>query len=529
MSKTSSSDYVAVATPVARLENRLDAGFDKVDDAALTAATAAASKQETNENGKLLPLPELFRYADTTDYMLMGIGTFGALAAGLSQPVQIILFGDMVNSFNPSVPPQPGQFRDDINKIARNFAIVGAAVVVCCFIQVATWSVTASRQAKRIRSAYKQRIAIARAIIKNPPILLLDEATSALDTESERIVQESLDKLLASSNRTTIIVAHRLSTIRNANKIAVHSRGAIVELGTHDELMQIPNGHYRLLVEAQNRSKDDDLDEMEEMVPLRLPMLQQEIGWFDLEENASGALVSHLATDSATLQAMTSDTLNQGLVNLTTLGIGFCIAFYYSWEMTLLLLATSPILAFTSYIQAQMMSGTINNRKNNDADTAAGSMLSEAIGSIRTVASFSMEKALNSAITFEDMFMVIIVIMLSMFAVGMAAQNMTDQAKAKKAASRIFSIIDRVPEIDSTSTNGDKLPQVHGDIHFKGVAFAYPSRPDAQIYKNYSLSIASGQTVALDGAIVEQGTHDQLMALPNGVYKALVARQMGAH
>ncbi|KAJ0388938.1 hypothetical protein P43SY_010934 [Pythium insidiosum] len=101
-------------------------------------------------------------------------------------------------------------------------------------------------------------------------------------------------------------------------------------------------------------------------------MLQQEIGWFDLEENASGALVSRLATDSATLQAMTSDTLNQGLVNLTTLGIGFGIAFYYSWEMTLVLLATSPILIFTSYIQAQMMSGTINNRKNNDADTAAG-------------------------------------------------------------------------------------------------------------------------------------------------------------
>ncbi|GLE06018.1 hypothetical protein PINS_up015229 [Pythium insidiosum] len=591
------SDYVAVQTPSSANKNRLEVAFDAVEN-----PQESQSKQALGADGKIVPLSQLFSFADKTDKLLMAVGTVGALTAGLSQPIQIVLFGDILNSFNPTKPMQAGQFRDDINKVSRNFAIVGAAVVVCCFIQVATWSVTASRQAKRIRSAYvssilnkeigwfdvnepmqlstrvadstawarkvgdglhffsmavsgitiglikgwelalillaftpfiaftaflamkvlstatqagiesygkagaiaqeslsnirtvhmfnaidhfvkkyegalglstqagikkgfavgwgtglmfftvfctyalrncydggrvltvffsiimgamalgqagpsvqaifsalinraslidplsedgkklervsgrieidsvsfaypsrpevkvcsnyslrieagetvalvgpsgsgkstivsllerfydplsgsvkldgvdvrelnvkwlrqqssatdeqvieaakmanaytfikefpqgfqtevgergaqlsggqKQRIAIARAIIKNPPILLLDEATSALDTESERIVQESLDKLLASSNRTTIIVAHRLSTIRNANKIAVHSRGSIVELGTHDELMQIPNGHYRLLVEAQNRSKDDDLDEMKEM------------------------------------------------------------------------------------------------------------------------------------------------------------------------------------------------------------------------------------------------------------------------
>uniref|UniRef100_H3H077 Uncharacterized protein n=1 Tax=Phytophthora ramorum TaxID=164328 RepID=H3H077_PHYRM len=110
----------------------------------------------------------------------------------------------------------------------------------------------------QLSGGQKQRIAIARAIIKNPPILLLDEATSALDTESERIVQTSLDRLVARSNRTTIIVAHRLSTIRDADRIAVHSGGQIVELGSHDELVRIPDGHYRLLLQAQSQPSAEE-------------------------------------------------------------------------------------------------------------------------------------------------------------------------------------------------------------------------------------------------------------------------------
>jgi len=519
--------------------------------------------------------------------------------------------------------------------------------------------------------------------------LLLDEATSALDTESEHIVQASLDNLLASSQRTTVIIAHRLSTIRNADRIAVLSFGNVVEEGTHDELVKIPNGHYKQLVNAQVQSIEEGLvhendevntptttrrkkrvhsanlphdglkeksedeytssdttDESEEdapAVPLsrvwkmtrpeamhmalgslgailngatfpiwgvlltkctviffqlslgeheirhealkwsmgfvilgvvfasgivlqnhqfgiaseRLTtrlrsmcfeaMLKQDIGWFDLDKNSSGALTTRLATDSATIRTMTAETMNSVLVNVSTLGAAFAIAFYYSWQMTLALLGVFPFIGFASYIQMQSITGT-KGKESNDGDIQAGAILSQSINSIRTVASFCLEKYTNDAylmylqlssasdtkvgimsgigfsvaqgtmffamaflfwfggwlilrgtIDFEKMFLVLNPVLLSSFGVGMAAQGMGDSGKAKKSVASIFSIIDRIPPIDCTSDEGIRLSKVHGDIELINVDFSYPSRPDSKIYKGYNLKIQSGQTIALVG------------------------------
>jgi subfamily B ATP-binding cassette protein MsbA len=100
----------------------------------------------------------------------------------------------------------------------------------------------------KLSGGEKQRLTIARAVLKNPPILILDEATSSLDTESERLVQDAINKMM--QNRTSIVIAHRLSTIRHADEIIVLQRGKIVERGTHEELLS-QNGFYRKLVDMQ--------------------------------------------------------------------------------------------------------------------------------------------------------------------------------------------------------------------------------------------------------------------------------------
>merc|ERR1712073_4981 len=111
----------------------------------------------------------------------------------------------------------------------------------------------------QLSGGQKQRIAIARALIRSPNLLLLDEATSALDTQSEALVQAALDEINAKKDITTIVVSHRLSTIRNADMIVAFEDGCVKEKGTHEDLMEL-KGLYYSLVERQTTGEDSDKD-----------------------------------------------------------------------------------------------------------------------------------------------------------------------------------------------------------------------------------------------------------------------------
>ncbi|MEO0814584.1 MAG: ATP-binding cassette domain-containing protein, partial [Myxococcota bacterium] len=101
----------------------------------------------------------------------------------------------------------------------------------------------------QLSGGQKQRVAIARALLKDPKVLILDEATSALDAESESLVREALERLM--QGRSTLVIAHRLSTVKDADRVLVVEKGAVVQTGSHGELMDDAQGTYRRLVEKQ--------------------------------------------------------------------------------------------------------------------------------------------------------------------------------------------------------------------------------------------------------------------------------------
>jgi ABC-type multidrug transport system fused ATPase/permease subunit len=174
---------------------------------------------------------------DARDYDLTQLRNHMAMV-----PQEVLLFGGTIRE-NIEYG-KPGATEDEIVRAARQ---ANAMEFIKRF--PAGLDTMVGDRGVQLSGGQRQRIAIARAILKDPAILILDEATSSLDTESERLVQNALEKLM--KGRTTLVIAHRLSTIHNAGKIIVIDHGVVIESGTHDELLAIENGVYRNLSTLQ--------------------------------------------------------------------------------------------------------------------------------------------------------------------------------------------------------------------------------------------------------------------------------------
>jgi len=157
-------------------------------------------------------------------------------------PQDIFLFGGTIGENIAYGDPRAG--KDDILEAARK---ANALEFIERFPD--GMDTLVGERGTQLSGGQRQRVAIARAVLKDPRILILDEATSSLDSESERLVQDALEKLM--KGRTSIVIAHRLSTIRKADRILVLDKGKLVETGTHDELLRLESGIYRNLSELQ--------------------------------------------------------------------------------------------------------------------------------------------------------------------------------------------------------------------------------------------------------------------------------------
>ncbi|KAJ8352304.1 hypothetical protein SKAU_G00237800 [Synaphobranchus kaupii] len=276
-------------------------------------------------------------------------------------------------------------------------------------------------------------------------------------------------------------------------------------------------------------------------------MLGQEIGWFDDHRNSAGALTTRLATDASQVQGATGSQIGMIVNSMTNIGVAIIISFYFSWQLSLIIMCFLPFLALSGGFQARMLTGFAKEDK--QALEAAGQISGEALNNIRTIAGLGKEKAFvemfevqvevpykaalkkanvygacfgfsqcviflaNAAsyrfggylverqgLHFSIVFRVISAIVTSGQALGRASSYTPDYAKAKISAARFFQLLDRKSKINVYSEEGEKWSDFRGNLEFIDCKFTYPTRPDIQVLNGLTVSVKPGQTLAFVGS-----------------------------
>ncbi|PNY10515.1 ABC transporter B family member 4-like protein [Trifolium pratense] len=275
-------------------------------------------------------------------------------------------------------------------------------------------------------------------------------------------------------------------------------------------------------------------------------VVSMEVSWFDEPENSSGAIGARLSADAASVRALVGDALGLVVQNLATALAGLIIAFVASWQLALIILVLIPLIGLNGYVQMKFMKGFSADAKMMYEE--ASQVANDAVGSIRTVASFCAEDKVmelyrkkcegpmktgirqgiisgsgfgvsffllfcvyatsfyagarlvkSGDTTFSEVFRVFFALTMAAIGISQSSSFAPDSSKAKSAAASIFGMLDKKSKIDPTDESGTTLDSVKGEIELRHVSFKYPSRPDIQIFRDLNLNIHSGKTVALVG------------------------------
>ncbi|KAL6124504.1 hypothetical protein ACLB2K_077016 [Fragaria x ananassa] len=230
-------------------------------------------------------------------------------------------------------------------------------------------------------------------------------------------------------------------------------------------------------------------------------VVHQQISWFDDPANSSGAIGARLSSDASTVKALVGDALALIVQNIATIIAGLTIGFTANWRLALIIIAVSPLLIGQGILQTKFLKGFSADAKLMYED--ASQVANDAIGSIRTVASFGSEKKVMDAYEkkCEGPMKQGVFFALTISAVGVSQSTgmAPDSNKAKDSAASIFQILDSKPKIDSSSDAGITLPSITGEIDVEHVSFRYPTRLDVQIFRDICLKFPPGKTVALVG------------------------------